>query len=182
MWYYCIQQHANIQWKDYLVGNSRFIRNHCTRQSFHNSEVQGLGCGITALNSNLAFNGSTFFIENTQTTSSSSYCGGAIWASGSTLHFNGTSNFIGNTANGNTSVGGAIYANTNSSLWFIGTNDFRHNSAEKYGGAIDAYKDVVLIFNGTNHFINNSANIGGAIYVRHNTSLSFTGTSNFVRI
>ena len=161
-----------------LAENSKFIRNRCACQSF--SEVHGYGCGIAALNSNLVFTGKSFFHDNTQTTSSYSYCGGAIWASASSLHFNGTNSFIGNSAKGNTSVGGAIYANTNSVLSFIGTSEFSHNSAGSNGGVIYAYNNVVLTFNGTNNFFSNSAErFGGAIYAGYNTSLSFIGISDF---
>ena len=58
--------------------------------------------------------------------------------------------------------GGTIYAESNTSLSFIGTS--------RYGCAIEAYVSVVLTFNGTNDF--NSANSGGAIDAQLNTSLS----------
>ena len=161
-----------------LAGNSKFIHNQCACQSF--SEVHGYGCGIAALNSNLIFTGKSLFHENTQTTSSSSYCGGAIWASASSLHFDGTNSFTGNSANGNTGVGGAIYATSNTTLSFIGTSEFSHNSAGSNGGAIDAYNNVVLTFNGTNNFSSNSVGrFGGAIYAGYNTSLKFIGISDF---
>ena len=193
-----------------LEENSKFIHNQCACQSF--SEVHDYGCGIAALNSNLTFTGNTCFHENTQTTSSSSYfmyCGGAIWASASSLYFNGMNNFTGNSANGNNGVGGAIYANTNSLLSFIGTSTFRHNSAERYGGviyakvntllsfsgtstfrhnsagryggAIAAYENVVFMFHGANNFINNTAELySGAIDAYVNVELTFYGTNNFI--
>ena len=94
------------------------------------------------------------------------------------LTFNGTNNFIKNSANNG---GGAIYAETNSSLRFKGTSNFSHNSAYiNGGGAIFTKDNGVLTFNGTSNFINNSANdFGGAIYAGTNTLLTFIGTSIF---
>ena len=89
-----------------LEGISKFIHNQCACQSFSDSEAHARD--IAALNSNLTIIG--FFHENTQTTFSSLYCGGAIWASDSSLHFNGTNNFINNSVNGARDGGGAIYA------------------------------------------------------------------------
>ena len=66
-----------------LTENIEFIHNQCGCESV---TVQGLGCAITALNSNLTFIGNASFHQNTNT---SLYCGGAIWASASTLHFTG---------------------------------------------------------------------------------------------
>ena len=164
-----------------LAENSKFIRNQCVCQSFSDLEVHELGCGITAVSSTLTFTGNSLFHENTQTTSSDSYCAGAIWASASSLHFNGTNTFIGNSANGKTGVGGAIYAETNSSLSFSGVSDFGHNSADSDGGgAIFTSGNVILTFNGTNNFTGNSAKFeGGAIHAQINTSLSFNGISDF---
>ena len=98
-----------------LKGNSKFIHNQCACQSLSNS------CSIIALNSNLIFIGNTFFHENTQTNSSSSYCGAAIWASASSLHFNGMNSFNNNSVNGTKGlrfkrVGGVIRAKKGSSL------------------------------------------------------------------
>ena len=171
-----------------LEENSKFIHNQCTCRSFN--EVHGYGCGIAALNSNLRFTGKAFFSENIQSIGNTSflesnqtypfYCGGAIWASASSLHFNGTNTFINNSANGNSGVGGAIYANTDSSLSFMGASMFSYNSAYRFGGAIAAYNNVVLIFTGINNFMNNSAKeYGGAISAVNSTSLSFTGTCSF---
>ena len=161
-----------------LAENSRFIRNQCACQSF--SGLHGYGCGITALNSSLIFIGESFFCENNQTTSSSSNCAGAIWASASSLHFNGTNSFINNSANGNTGVGGAIYAKSYTTLSFIGTSEFSHNSADFEGGAINVETNSLLSFSGTSDFSHNSADFeGGAINAKTNSSLIFSGTSNF---
>ena len=159
-----------------LAEHNMFINNQCGCQSF--SELQELGCGISAFNSNLTFTGNTTFFENNQTASYSFYCGGAIWASASSLDFNGKSNFIGNTANG-TSVGGAIRAASNTSLSFNGTSNFSHNSAD-FGGAVVATSNVVVTFHGTNYFFNNLATTdGGAIFAIASTSVNFIGTSTF---
>ena len=162
-----------------LVENE-FTHNQCACESLN--EERALGCGITAVNSTLTFMGNTSFLENNQTASLLSDpfdCGGAVWASASSLHFNGTSSFIGNSANGK-SVGGAILAETNSSLSFADTSNFVNNSAD-VGGAIFTYINVVLIFNGTNSFISNSASSygGGAIYA-HNSVITFNGTNSFI--
>ena len=185
-----------------LIDN-QFIHNQCGCVS--DSDNCKVGCGITALNSNLTFIGNTTFREN----NASSYGGtGAIWASATLLDFDGTSNFIGNSANsGGFRNGGAIYAETNSSLRFNGISTFSYNSAKEYGGAIqlltepysslrflgistfssnragyhggaiNAYDNGALIFNGTNNFINNTAEIGGAY---DNGVLNFIGTNNFI--
>ena len=187
-----------------LIDN-QFIHNQCG--CVPDSDNCKVGCGITALNSNLTFIGNTTFREN-----NASYGGtGAIWASATLLDFDGTSNFINNSANsGGFRNGGAIYAETNSSLRFNGINTFSYNSAKEYGGAIqlltepysslcflgistfssnragyhggaiNAYDNGALIFNGTNNFINNTAEIGGAINAYDNGVLNFIGTNNFI--
>ena len=155
-----------------LEGKSEFIRNKCM------CEVRELGCGITAFNSTLTFNGNTFFHENNQTSSLLS-CAGAIWASVSLLHFIGTNSFIGNLASNGS--GGAIHGETKTSLSFIGTNTFDHNSAYR-GGAICIVENVVLTFNGSNSFINNLAShSGGAIdaYGEQKIVVNFIGANNF---
>ena len=164
-----------------LAENSKFIRNQCVCQSFSDLEVHELGCGVTAVNSTLTFTGNSLFHENTQKTSNSSnsYCAGAIWASASSLHFNGTNNFIGNLANGKTGVGGAIYAQINTSLSFNGISDFSHNSADINGGAINVDRSVVLTFTDTSSFSNNSAPRGGAISAYFNSTLMFDGNMSF---
>ena len=83
----------------------KFTHNQCGCESF--GYDCKLGCGITALNSNLTFIGNTTFHENNALL----YDGtGAIWASASSLDFNGTNNFIGNSE---AWYGGAIHAETN---------------------------------------------------------------------
>ena len=158
-----------------LAESNKFTHNQCACQSLN--EMQGLGCGIIAFNSNLTFMGNSFFCQNAQ----AFYCAGAIWASASLLHFNGTNTFIGNSADSLTGIGGAIHAEMNTSLSFSGVSEFSHNSAG-YGGAIHAVHSVVLTFLGANNFVNNSAiyNRGGAVYTSYDVVLSFNGTNNFV--
>ena len=153
-----------------LTENIEFIHNQCGCESV---TVQGLGCGITALNSNLTFIGNTSFHQNTNT---SLCCGGAIWASASALHFTGKNNFTSNSAQ----YGGAIYAKTDTSLSFNGISNFNNNSAHHKGGVIYTTTNAILSFSGTNIFISNSAQYGGggAIYAVFNNLLSFTGTSD----
>ena len=159
-----------------LVEN-KFIHNQCAYQP--SSEIHTLGCGITALNSNLIFTGNTTFLENHQNASSPSYCAGAIWASASSLNFSGMNNFIGNSAE--FCDGGAIHASNNTSLNFNGTSNFSHNSAYS-GSAIFTLDHTVLTFNGTSNFINNSAGYnGGVIYTQgKHGKLTFNGNSNFI--
>ena len=76
--------------------------------------------------------------------------------------------------------GGAIHAETNSSISFIGASDFSHNSVDDDGGAIDAYNSVVLTFTGTSSFSSNLAVQGGAISAYINTTLLFDGSTSFV--
>ena len=153
-----------------LLADIEFIQNQCQCGPFY--EKCMFGCGITAFNSTLTFNGKTTFVKNS---ASFMYSSGAIWASASSLHFTGTNYFIGNFAS---NTGGAISATSNTSLSFTGTNAFRHNSGE-YGGAIGAAFNTVVTFAGNNKFIGNLANFGGAIFASSNTSFSFSGTSEF---
>ena len=153
------------------LAENKFTHNQCGCELF--SYDCKLGCGITALNSNLTFTGNTTFHEN-----NASYYDvtGAIWASASSLDFDGTNNFIGNSAEW---YGGAIHAETNSSLSFNGTSTFSYNSAYE-GGAIYTDGIFILTFNGTNNLSHNSADMyGGAIHAETNSSLSFIGTSDF---
>ena len=158
-----------------LEENNEFLHNQCGCEPF--SMVSTLGCGITALNSNLTFTGNTNFFGNN---ASFRYSTGAIWASTSSLYFTGNNNFIGNSAKHN---GGAIHAENDTSLIFKGANNFHHNSAD-YGGAIYTNSKVVVTFTGTNNFINNTAYYhGGAIfsvsgYIERSV-IAFYGSNNF---
>ena len=168
----------HLQYNVVLVEN-KFLHNQCACRSF--SEMRELGCGITTFNSKLTFTGSTFFHKNTQTAACPSVnSAGAIWASASSLSFDGINNFFNNSVNGNTSIGGAIFAETNTLLNFSGTSNFVHNSAD-VGGAIGTLNNVALVFNGTNNFINNIANSygGGAIYTSKYSNVTFNGTNYF---
>ena len=93
------------------------------------------------------------------------------------LSSKGSNNFINNPAN-NTS-GGAIHAVINTTMDFIGTSIFSHNSAEFSGGAFVTVHKVVLTFTGTSNFLNNSATTGGAICAVVNASLNFVRNTNF---
>ena len=64
-------------------------------------------------------------------------------------------------------------------------NEFTHNHCDHVGftpnscvGTVFAAFNTSLSFTGTSNFINNSANYGGAVAAGSNTSLSFTGTIN----
>ena len=96
------------------------------------------------------------------------------------LTFNGASNFPGNSANLLYGIGGAIYANNNSSLSFTGTSSFSSNSAMQ-GGAISANVYSTLTFNGSISFTSNGRyqytningyNHGGAIYLSVGSAFS----------
>ena len=80
-------------------------------------------------------------------------------------------------------IGGGGITALDSNLTFIGNTIFVGNHAigsGVCGGAIYAVDNTSLRFTGTSNFINNSASLGGAIAAVYNTSLSFTGTSNFI--
>ena len=152
----------------------KFTHNQCGCESF--GYDCKLGCGITALNSNLTFIGNTTFHENNASYYDST---GAIWASASSLDFNGTNSFIDNSAEYGS--GGAIHAETSTSLSFNGTSTFSNNTAEWYGGAIYAETYSSLRFFGTSTFSSNTAGYdGGVINVYDITVLTFNGTSNFI--
>ena len=173
-----------------LAENSKFIRNQCACQSF--SKRCELGCGITALNSTLAFTESTTFLKNKHNNVGVSKVGaGAILAIASSLHFTGTNNFLDNVKSGNKKQkfahgGGATYVTNNSVLKFHGTNNFINNSANNMGGAIYTSQNTVLNFTGTSNFISNYVHrdivycFGGAIYTLGNAVLTFNGITNFI--
>ena len=113
-----------------------------------------LGCGITALNSNLMFIGKTCFHNSTLEL---------------VFFHNAAAEF-----------GGAIYTEDNIVLTFNGTNIFIKNSAE-LGGTIDAFDNAEFTFNGTNIFTNNSAHYGGgAICTEYDGVFTFSGTSKVI--
>ena len=152
-----------------------FVQNHVYCKGDDNLG----GGGITAHNSNLTFTGNTTFLDNRAFCGPLDYGvnGGAILAYGNTvLSFNGASTFINNSG----TIGGAIYISGNTVLSFNGSSNFINNEAYYYrGGAIQA-TNASLNFNGTSNFTNNlAANYGGAI-ITHNTLLNFTGTSKFI--
>ena len=123
-----------------LAENNEFIRNQCGCKSFN--DWCKLGCGITALSSAVIFTGNTTFLKNS---ASLRYSSGAIWASVSSLHFTGINNFI----NSAEYSGGAVLAETNTSLSFNGTSNFSHNSADFDGGVMYYKGSTKVVLEGT---------------------------------
>ena len=155
---------------DVTMIDSQFTHNLCGYELF--SDNRRLGCGITALNSKLSFNGTSTFSYN-----SAEVYGGAIHVEmHSSLHFLGTSTFSSNRAGYD---GGAINAYDNAVLIFNGTNNFINNSANGDGGAINAYDGVLVSLTGASSFSSNSANQGGAITAYYNSTLTFGGNISF---
>ena len=169
------------------LAENKFIHNQCGCKSL--TEVCKLGCGVTALNSNLTFTGNTTFLKNSHNStylSTSEVGAGAISAVASSLHFTGTNNFLDNVNSANKKrqhggyalgVGGAIYISNNAVLTFNGTNNFVNNSAKRNGGAIYAKTNISLTFIGTNNLAGVN---GGAIYTLDNVVLVFIGTNDFI--
>ena len=102
-----------------LAEATEFIHNQCGGKSF--SGKYKLGCVLTALSSTLTFTGNITFFENN---ASSRYSSGAIWASASSLNLIGINNFNNNSPEYN---GGAVFAETNTSLNFNSTSNFIQN-------------------------------------------------------
>ena len=153
------------------LAENEFIHNQCGCQLI---TMHKLGCGITALNSNLTFTGNTSFHKNIAVGFLFCGCGGVIWASVSSLNFTGTSSFTDNVAYSSNS--GVVHAEKYTSLSFTGISNFHNNSA----CAIYTPGNVVITFNGNSNFINNSAHFGyGVLHAVTNTSVSFIGASNF---
>ena len=154
----------------HFTGTNNFCDN------FHNSSDEvGVGGAIHLTNNTvLTFHGTNNFINN-----SARNDGGAIFASHSAvLTFTGTNNFIDNHVNNGD--GGAIRTSPDAVLSFNGTNKFTGNLA-KFGGAIDAESNVLVTFIGASVFSNNSAGLsGGAISIATNVVLTFDGTYKFI--
>ena len=74
----------------------------------------------------------------------------------------------------------------NTSIALAENNEFTHNRCDHerknsfVGAAILAFRNSSLSFTGTSNFINNSADYSGGAIAAYSTSLSFTGTSNFI--
>ena len=139
---------------------------------------QGGGAIHTEGNNVLSFNGTNNFINNTADTH-----GGAIFAGNTMLNFSGRTNFINNSAEGSHG-GGAIYADTNSTVTFIETIYFINNGYIGGGDTLDGYTNgggVYLGFKSTFSILphttvyweNNHASRGGAIYVADISPLSY---------
>ena len=104
--------------------------------------------------------------------------GCGITAFNSTLLFTGNTTFLNNSA-GFMYSSGAIWASA-SSLHFSGTNNFIGNSANNAGGAISAVFNTSLNFTGTSDFCLNSAEYGGAIGTAFNVVVNFAGNKKFI--
>ena len=151
--------------------------------SFHDN----LGTALAVNNINITLAGNSKFIRNQcacQSFSEVHELGCGIAALNSTLTFTGNSFFHENTQTNSSSsyCAGAIWA-SGSSLHFNGTNSFIKNSVngtKGFGGAIYATDNTSLSFSGTSNFTHNSAEYGGAISTDHNGVLTFYGTNNFV--
>ena len=78
---------------------------------------------------------------------------------------------------------GTALAVYNTSITLAENNEFTHNRCDHEWfceGIVFAGFNTSLRFTGISNFINNSAYSGSAITACYNTSLSFTGTSNFI--
>ena len=78
---------------------------------------------------------------------------------------------------------GTALAVYNTSIALAENNEFTHNRCDHEWlceGIVFAGFNTSLRFTGISNFINNSAYLGSAITAGYNTSLSFTGTSNFI--
>ena len=103
--------------------------------------------------------------------------------------FNSNLTFIGNTSFHNNTqrafhplnCAGTIWASA-SSLHFTGINNFFGNSANGINGvgAIYVKANTSLSFSGTSNFSHNSAEVGGAISTVGNVALTFNGTNVFL--
>ena len=144
----------------------------------HNSGNYGGGIYAWSV-SLLTFDGNTSFASNT-----AGRFGGGIFVHSrfrlvaSIITFSGYINFMNNSALGYD--GGGISAFPESTLNFLGTTKFEHNSAVVNGGGIAAHWNCNLTFNGTTKFGHNSAKNGGGIFVRERNHLTFEGDSNFL--
>ena len=139
--------------------------------NFINNAAAQSGGAINANHTTLTFTGTNNFINN-----SANWRGGAISTYGNNvLNFSGASSFINNSAN----AGGAISANVNSSITFSGTIHFTNNGhysggITRGGGVYMGIQCTVSILPNTTVFWeNNHATLGGAIYVRDVSPLSY---------
>ena len=189
-----------IRTHDYTVLSFSGISN------FINNSVYHTGGAIFTYNSAaLSFNGTNNFINNSANNvaggaiyvhqysaltlsgnsnfhNNSAAVGGAIYTS-SVLHLSGTSNFINNHA----VHGGAIYAEYNSRLAFSGTIHLTNNGGKidtlsEYntngGGVYMGIQSTFSILPNTSvYWKNNHAMLGGAIYVRDASPMSYCTTA-----
>ena len=153
--------------------NNTIINFNGISNFINNSADYGGGGAIYTNNTIVYFNGTSNFINN------SADSGGAIITYNNTLiNFNGTSNFINNSADYD---GGAIFAYINVTLIFSRTVNFTNNVATRRGGGTGrgggvylGLKYTISIFpNTTMYWENNHAYVGGAIYVRDASPISY---------
>ena len=142
--------------------------------NFINNPADSGGAISTYDNTIINFNGTSNFINN------SADSGGAISTYDNTIiNFNGTSNFINNSAG----VGGAI-CTVNTTLTFSRTVNFANNVATRRGGGtgrgggvyLGLKSTVSILPNTTVYWENNNAMLGGAIYVRDVSPMSYCTT------
>ena len=163
-----------------LAGNNEFTHNHCDYEGLIPNACVG-GGGITALHSNLTLFDNTTFLQNHATFGSA-----GIHVTNCSLSSTGSIHFINNslTAPFSKPSGVAIWASASSlnitrTSTFISNSESDRISNDCYCGVIYCH-NTSLSFTGTTNFINNSAAYGGAIVAECSTSLSLTGTSNFI--
>jgi len=165
-----------------LAKNNEFTHNHCDGEGFIPNSCVG-GGGITALDSNLTFTGNTTFLRNRANFSSA-----GIYMINSRLSSTGSIQFINNLLTVpkiciGKYFGVAIWASA-SFLSITGTTNIINNSysggnsslSECFYGVIYASPNTSLTFTGISNFINNSVRV---IFADH-TSMNFIGTSYFI--
>ena len=141
--------------------------------------------GIATFHSNLTFIGNTTFLENHATFGSA-----GIYMINCSLSSTGSIHFINNSFTDpdfSKNSGVAIWASA-SSLNISGTTNFvgnRNVVTNNSAGfcccdVIYASHNTSLSFSGTSNFTYNSVDLGSTIHASDHTSLSFTGTSNFI--
>ena len=139
-------------------------------------EYSAGGAIYTYLNVVLSFSGTSRFINN------SGSVGGAMYTHSSVHSLNATSIFLNNYA----VHGGEIYADYNSTLAFSGTIYFTNNQAKidtlsgysTSGGGVymEIHSTFSILPNTRVYWENNYATLGGAIYVRDASPMSYCTT------
>ena len=143
-----------------------------TNNFINNLGDTGNGGAInTRYNVVLSFSGTNNFINN-----SVASVGGAMFAHNTQHSLNGTSTFLNNYA----VRGGAIQAESNSTMAFSGTIHFTNNGGKMSGHStsgggvyMELKSTISFLPNTTVYWENNQATLGGAIYVRDASSMSY---------